>query len=146
MQTLLNRSVHVPRRVFTVKAEYGKNHIGFHNTKNIRNVKYLKVLYVLGFDVDTDRRGVYAVSNSDAKDASRDYILAFRFYDEALRFMTLLEAIVDYKPTVETVERSEIDRVCEENNISCLVVNSNTLVIPPENNIQITHYTKGQSP
>jgi hypothetical protein len=60
--------------------------------------------------------------------------------------MTLLEAIVDYKPTVETVERSEIDRVCEENNISCLVVNSNTLVIPPENNIQITHYTKGQSP
>ena len=146
MQTLLNRSVHVPRRAFTVKAEYGKNHVGFHNTKNIRNVKYLKVLYVLGFDVDTDRRGVYAVSNSDAKDASRDYILAFRFYDEALRFMTLLEAIVDYKPTVETVERSEIDRVCEENNISLLVVNSNTLVIPPENNIQITHYTKGQSP
>ena len=137
MQTLLNRSVHVPRRTFTVKAEYGKNHVGFHNTKNIRNVKYLKVLYVLGFDVDTDRRGVYAVSNSDANDASRDYILAFRFYDEALRFMTLLEAIVDYKPTVETVERSEIDRVCEENNISCLVVNSNTLVIPPENNMHI---------
>jgi hypothetical protein len=146
MQTLLNRSVHVPRRSFTVKAEYGKNHVGFHNTKNIRNVKHLKVLYVLGFDVDTERRGVYAVSNSNANDISRDYILAFRYWDEASRFMTLLEAIVDYKPIVEAVERSEIDRVCEENNISCLVVDSKTLVLPPENNIQITHYSKDQSP
>ena len=60
--------------------------------------------------------------------------------------MTLLEAIVDYKPTVEAVERSELDRVCEENNISCLVVDSKTLVLPPENNIQITHYSKDQSP
>jgi len=83
---------------------------------------------------------VYAVSNSDAKDISRDYILAFRFRDEASRFMTLLEAIVDYQPTVELVNRSEIDAVCEENNISCLVVDSNTLVLPPENNIQIINF------
>ena len=80
------------------------------------------------------------VSNSNTKDISRDYILAFRFRDEASRFATLLEAIVDYEPTVDLVNRSEIDVVCEENNISCLVVDSNTLVLPPENNIQIINF------
>tara|TARA_B110000483_G_scaffold115511_1_gene140157 strand:- start:568 stop:996 length:429 start_codon:yes stop_codon:yes gene_type:complete len=136
MQKLLNRSVHVPRRTLTINAEYRKNDIGLHNTKNIRNVKHLKVLYVLGFDTNTERRGVYSVSNSHTNDICRDYILAFRVRDEASRFATLLEAIVDYEPTVELVNRSEIDVVCEENNISCLVVDSNTLVLPPENNTQ----------
>lgn len=144
MQKLLNKSVHVTRRTLTINAECRKNHIGLHNTKNIRNVKHLKVLYVLGFDTHMERRGVYAVSNIDANDISGDYILAFRIRDEASRFMTLLEAIVDYQPTVKLVNRSEIDAVCEENNISCLVVDSNTLVLPPENNIQIIHYTKDQ--
>ena len=144
MQKLLNKSVHVTRRTLTINAECRKNHIGLHNTKNIRNVKHLKVLYVLGFDTHMERRGVYAVSNSHTNDISGDYILAFRIRDEASRFMTLLEAIVDYQPTVELVNRSEIDVICEENNISCLVVDSNTLVLPPENNIQIIHYTKDQ--
>ncbi len=64
-------------------------------------------VYVVLFNVGTDNEGIHSIRIGD-----QHQVLMFESEDDAIRFGILLEAQDSPTPTVEAIEREEIEEIC----------------------------------
>ena len=74
------------------------------NSTAISEVKTNKMLHIIAFERD-GHEGVYSMSERDEQGKDIHHVIAFRTFDEALRYKTLLEAEMDFNPYVQFVSQ-----------------------------------------
>jgi hypothetical protein len=92
-------------------------------------------VFVLLFNAGTDNEGIYSM-----KIADRDLILMFEQQDDAVRFADQLEAEDFLVPTVEEIDREEIEEFCKESDYDCELIDPKMLVMPLSNNLDRTDW------
>ena len=141
----LYRPFHVKRvkRKYSVRAQANSiNTIGNKNTTPLSEIKGWNSFYILMFDIETKNQGMYTLQEIRNDDVSYNHIIAFRRFDEAIRYKTLLEAEMNKTPNAVHVTREDIELQCEEGFVSCLVVNPGALVIPPRKTVPVTDHDR----
>jgi hypothetical protein len=99
-------------------------------------------VFVLLFNPGTENEGIHTLSLED-----RHIVLMFEDEDDATRYSLLLEAQDFLPPSVERIDRYEIEAFCEDANYeACLVPKGFSptnqfdrfLLVPPEANVEAT--------
>ena len=134
------------RRVCNIIARVNSNYLlGDHNSKPLSEIHDKKLLHVLTFHTDGSE-GIYAIkerginSNPDV-----NYIIAFRTFDEAFRYKTLLEAEMDLKPYVQFASKYELNHACTIGNYQCKVIDRDALILPPMDSVNITDWERANA-
>ncbi len=95
-------------------------------------------VFVLLFNAGTDNEGIHTIEIGD-----RNIVLMFQDEDDALRYAMLLEAQDFPEPSVESLDREEIEEFCDEAGYYCELIPENfrpetdydrLLLSPPESN------------
>lgn len=107
-------------------------------------------VYVLLFNAGTDNEGIHTLSVGH-----QNIVLMFEDEDDATRYALLLEAQDFPVPTVEGLDRDEIEEFCRDSNYDCQIVPQGfqpetefdrLLLVPPERNLeQMTWDNESQS-
>jgi hypothetical protein len=92
-------------------------------------------VFVLLFNARTDNEGIYSM-----KIADRDLILMFEQEDDAIRFADQLEAEDFLVPTVEEMDREEIEEFCQNSGYNCELIDTSMLVMPLSENLEQTDW------
>ncbi|MBD2147547.1 DUF3110 domain-containing protein [Sphaerospermopsis sp. FACHB-1194] len=94
-------------------------------------------VFVLLFNAGTDNEGIHSIRVGD-----RNTIMMFESEDDATRFALMLEAQDFPTPTVEGMEEQDIIDFCKSAGFGWELVpeNSNTVVTPPEQNVEETDW------
>tara|TARA_Y100001968_G_C18785250_1_gene448591 strand:- start:74 stop:481 length:408 start_codon:yes stop_codon:yes gene_type:complete len=104
------------------------------------------LVHVLLFEAGNDNEGIHSLEIKD-----KTVVLMFEEKDDAERYCGLLEAQDFPCPTVEVVEREEIESFCKEAGYESRFVNSGfipesqedrLLISPPESNLDVTDWQK----
>lgn len=111
------------------------------NCQPIERVDDARMFHILAFIRNGDT-GIYSVKEHNENGVSRDSIVAFRNFEDAFRYKTLLEAEMNMTPFVQFASKFELDHACYAGNYECLVVNEGALVTPPTKTIQITDWER----
>ena len=111
------------------------------NCQPIERVDDARMFHILAFIRNGDT-GIYSVKEHNEDGVSRDSIVAFRNFEDAFRYKTLLEAEMNMTPFVQFASKFELDHACYAGNYECLVVNECALVTPPTKTIQITDWER----
>lgn len=90
-------------------------------------------VYVVLFNVGTDNEGIHSIRIGD-----RHQVLMFESEDDAIRFGILLEAQDSPPPTIEKIDREEIEEICEDAGYEPVFVPEGELVTPVENMVEKT--------
>lgn len=107
-------------------------------------------VFVLLFNAGTDNEGIHTIRLGD-----RNLVLMFEQEDDATRYALLLEAQDFPTPSVEEVERSEIEEFCESLGYDSKYVPAGfvpqdsvdrLLIAPPETNLQDTDWQREGNP
>jgi len=107
-------------------------------------------VFVLLFNAGTDNEGIHTIRMGD-----RNLVLMFEEADDATRYAMLLEAQDFPVPTVEAIDREEIEEFCQSVGYDCKFVPSGfvpqteadrLLLAPPENNLDTTNWQDGKEP
>lgn len=131
--------VPTPRFRVQCKTSASTRYLSDQNSKPIREVHTNNTLHVLAFERN-GQEGIYSITEHVDYGEDIDYIIAFRTFDEAFRYKTLLEADTDYKPYIEFMSLYELNHTCNVGKYECRVVNPGTLVIPPIKTRQVTDW------
>ena len=110
------------------------------NCQPIERVDNTRIFHVLAFIKDGGDTGIYSVKENNEDGVSQDSIVAFRNFEDAFRYKTLLEAEMTMTPFVQFASMYELEHICYTGNYDCLVVNAGALVTPPTKTIQITDW------
>jgi len=100
-------------------------------------------VFILLFNARTDSEGVHTLKVSQPNDSSglsKDVVLAFEAADDATRYALLLEAQDFPTPTVEEIDRIEIEEFCQSAGLELQFVPGGSLEIPPETNVAETDW------
>lgn len=94
-------------------------------------------VFVLMFNARTENEGIHTIRKGD-----RNTILMFESEDDATRYALLLEAQDFPTPTPEAIDAQEIQEFCESAGYDWEIVpeNSNSVVTPPEVNVEETDW------
>lgn len=101
-------------------------------------------VHVLLFDAGGDQEGIHSLELQ-----GRTVVLLFEDPDDAERYAGLLEAQDFPVPTVESIDREEMERFCADAGYEARVVPSGflpqnaedrLLIAPPERNMDVTHW------
>jgi hypothetical protein len=101
-------------------------------------------VHVLLFDAGSDTEGIHSLELQ-----GRTVVLLFEDPDDAERYAGLLEAQDFPVPTVEALEREEIERFCAEAGYEARHVpagflprndEDRLLIAPPEHNMDVSHW------
>lgn len=94
-------------------------------------------VFVLMFNARTENEGIHTIRKGD-----RNTILMFESEDDATRYALLLEAQDFPTPTPEAIDAEEIQQFCESAGYDWEIVpeNSNSVVTPPEVNVEETDW------
>jgi len=101
-------------------------------------------VHVLLFDAGSDTEGIHSLELN-----GRTVVLLFEDADDAERYAGLLEAQDFPIPSVETLEREEIERFCAEAGYEARHVpagflprsdEDRLLIAPPEHNMDVSHW------
>jgi len=107
-------------------------------------------VFVLLFNAGTDNEGIHTIRMGD-----RNLVLMFEEADDATRYAMLLEAQDFPVPTVEAIDREEIEEFCQSVGYDCKFVPTGfvpqteadrLLLAPPENNLDTTNWQDGKEP
>ncbi len=90
-------------------------------------------VYVVLFNVGTENEGIHSIRIGD-----RHQVLMFEAEDDAIRFGILLEAQDSPPPTIEKIDREEIEEICEDAGYEAVFVPEGELVTPVENMVEKT--------
>lgn len=90
-------------------------------------------VYVVLFNVGTENEGIHSIRIGD-----RHQVLMFESEDDAVRFGILLEAQDSPPPTIEEIDREEIEEICEDADYEPVFVPEGELVTPVENMVEKT--------
>lgn len=91
------------------------------------------IVYVVLFNVGTENEGIHSIRIGD-----QHQVLMFEEEDDATRFGILLEAQDSPPPTVEGIEREEIEEICKDAGYEAVLVPKGELVTPVENMVDET--------
>ncbi len=98
-------------------------------------------VYVVLFNARTENEGIHSLKVGD-----RNIVLMFEDEDDATRFGGLLEA-QDFPPcSVEGFESDEIEEFCRGAGYEAKHVETGTLVMPPEQNLETTDWDPDEIP
>lgn len=100
-------------------------------------------VFILLFHARTDNEGIHTlkVNQPEAeRGLSQDVVLVFEVEDDAVRYALLLEAQDFPAPTVESIDRSEIEEFCQSAGLTLRFVPEGTLEVPPEANLAETDW------
>ncbi|EKU97865.1 Protein of unknown function (DUF3110) [Leptolyngbya sp. PCC 7375] len=98
-------------------------------------------VYVVLFNARTENEGIHSLKVGD-----RNIVLMFEAEDDAVRFGGLLEA-QDFPPcSVEGFESEEIEEFCRGANYEAKHVETGTLVMPPEQNLETKDWDPNTRP
>jgi hypothetical protein len=106
-------------------------------------------VHVLLFDAGTDQEGIHSLEVN-----GRTVVLLFEESDDAERYAGLLEAQDFPVPTVEPIERDEMELFCSQAGYEARFVpagflpssaEERLLIAPPERNMDVTHWKEGGS-
>ena len=101
-------------------------------------------MHVLLFDAGSDTEGIHSLEVN-----GRTVVLLFEDPDDAERYAGLLEAQDFPMPSVEALEREEIERFCSEAGYEARHVpagflprsdEDRLLIAPPEQNLDVSHW------
>jgi hypothetical protein len=112
------------------------------NSKSLEKVeKNMAMFHILAF-IDDGDLGVYSVTSQNDDDVSENCIIAFRTFEDAFRYKTLLEAEMHVPPYVQFASRFELEHMCAIGNYKCHVVDENALITPPTDTMKITDWER----
>ncbi|WP_031293978.1 DUF3110 domain-containing protein [Leptolyngbya sp. Heron Island J] len=98
-------------------------------------------VFVVLFNARTENEGIHSLKVGD-----RNIVLMFEDEDDATRFGGLLEA-QDFPPcSVEGFESEEIEEFCRGAGYEAKHVETGTLVMPPEQNLEATDWDPATRP
>jgi len=109
-----------------------------------------ELVHVLLFDAGSEAEGIHSLEL-----AGRTVVLLFEQRDDAERYAGLLEAQDFPTPTVEPLERDEMERFCAEAGYEARYVpagflpqtaEERLLIAPPERNMDTTLWREAQEP
>ncbi len=94
-------------------------------------------VFVILFNARTDNEGIHTIRVED-----KNTVLMFENEDDATRFAIMLEAQDLPNPTVEEIDRQEIEDFCAEANYECKLIDKDMLAVPPESNVEKTDWSQ----
>ena len=101
-------------------------------------------VHVLLFDADTDSEGIHSLET-----AGRTVVLLFENHDDAERYAGLLEAQDFPVPTVEALDREDVDLFCREAGYEARLIESGFVpsndeerlfMAPPQSNRDVSNW------
>jgi len=95
------------------------------------------LVWVLLFNANTDNEGIYTLEIE-----SNNIIIAFEQEDDAIRYAGLLEAQDFLSPTVESIDRQDLEEFCKDANYDLNIVPTDALLVPPEKNVDRTDWER----
>jgi hypothetical protein len=136
---IVHRPIPVRRKISKVtRSYYTINNI---NSKPLEQVRDVEMFHVLAFIRNGDT-GLYSVSNLNSDGIKKNHIIAFRNFEDAFRYKTLLEAEMNMTPYVQFASRFELEHSCNVGNYGCRVVDEDALVTPPTRTAEITDWER----
>jgi hypothetical protein len=93
-------------------------------------------VWVLLFNANTDNEGIYTLEIE-----GNNIIVAFEQEDDAIRYAGLLEAQDFLSPTVERIDKQDLEEFCEEAGYDLNIVPTDALLVPPEKNVDKTDWS-----
>ena len=94
-------------------------------------------IFVLLYNSGTANEGIHTLQIGE-----QDVVLMFESEDDATRYALLLEAQDFPTPSVEGIEREEIEEFCQSAGYECKLVHEGMLAIPPETNVDQTDWNE----
>jgi len=98
-------------------------------------------VYVVLFNVGTDNEGIHSIRIGE-----QHQVLMFEAEDDAIRFGILLEAQDSPTPTVEAIEREEIEEICADAGYEPVFIPEGQLATPVENMVEETTWDPNVKP
>ena len=99
------------------------------------------LVWVLLFNANTDNEGIYTLEIE-----GNNIIIAFEQEDDAIRYAGLLEAQDFLSPTVESIDRQDLEEFCQDANYDLNIVPTDALLVPPEKNVDKTDWERERDP
>jgi hypothetical protein len=109
-----------------------------------------KTVHVLLFDAGSDQEGIHSLELS-----GRTVVLLFEHRDDAERYAGLLEAQDFPTPTVEALDRAEMEEFCTQAGYEARFVpagflpssaEERLLIAPPERNMDTSQWREAEAP
>ncbi len=97
-------------------------------------------VWVLLFNANTDNEGIYTLEIE-----GNNIIVAFEQEDDAIRYAGLLEAQDFLSPTVERIDKQDLEEFCEESSYDLNIVPTDALLVPPEKNVDKTDWSSDRN-
>jgi hypothetical protein len=97
-------------------------------------------VWVLLFNANTDNEGIYTLEIE-----GDNIIVAFEQEDDAIRYAGLLEAQDFLSPTVERIDKQDLEEFCEEAGYDLNIVPTDALLVPPEKNVDKTDWASDRN-
>tara|TARA_B110000503_G_scaffold50653_2_gene81968 strand:+ start:8368 stop:8850 length:483 start_codon:yes stop_codon:yes gene_type:complete len=110
------------------------------NTKDLTEVGGTDLLHVLTFHQPNADDGIYSIRELNEDGLPVNHILAFINFEDAFRYMTLLEAEMGRSPYIQFASRFEINHACEVGHFKCRVVDEGVLITPPTRTVRVTDW------
>jgi hypothetical protein len=110
------------------------------NTKDLTEVGGTDLLHVLTFHQPNADDGIYSIRELNEDGLPVNHILAFITFEDAFRYMTLLEAEMGRSPYIQFASRFEINHACEVGHFKCRVVDEGVLITPPTRTVRVTDW------
>ncbi len=107
-------------------------------------------VFVLLFNAGTENEGIHTLNVGD-----KNIVLMFEEEDDATRYSLLLEAQDFMTPTVEPIDREEVEEFCGSAHYECRLVPKGfvpadefdrLMIAPPQRNLEQTQWAEGQEP
>ena len=111
------------------------------NSQPLDRVEKEGLFHVIAFIRDGDT-GIYSVMERNEDDIPKKNIVAFRNFEDAFRYKTLLEADMKITSFVQFASRFELEHACNVGGYDCLVVNDGALVTPPTKTAKVTDWER----
>lgn len=93
--------------------------------------------YVLLYNSGTANEGIHTIQIGD-----QDFVLIFESEDDAIRYALLLEAQDFPTPSVEDIDKEEVEEFCLSAGYEWKFISEGMLEIPPENNVTQTDWNE----
>lgn len=93
--------------------------------------------YVLLYNAGTANEGIHTIQIGD-----QDFVLIFESEDDAIRYALLLEAQDFPTPSVEAIDKEEVEDFCLSAGYEWKFISDGMLEIPPENNVNQTDWNE----
>lgn len=136
---IVHRPIPMRRKISKVVRSYYT--IDNNNSKPLDQARDVEMFHVLAFIRDGDT-GLYSVSSLNDDGIKKNDIIAFRNFEDAFRYKTLLEAEISLTPYVQFASRFELEHSCNVGNYGCRVVDEDALVTPPTRTVEITDWER----